>query len=75
MPGVVAAGARRHVLPVSSARADFVASGLAARPGQGPVPAEQDLREALDRDNEFGARSPRVVRPGGRAQAGPGIGR
>src|SRR5690348_4807508 len=47
MPGMVTAGARRYGLPISSARADSVAGGLAARPGQGPVPAEQDLREAL----------------------------
>jgi hypothetical protein len=33
--------------PVSAARASSVAGGFAASPGQGPVPAEQDLREAL----------------------------
>lgn len=33
--------------PVSAARASSVACGLAASPGQGPVPAEQDLREAF----------------------------
>ncbi len=43
----VAADARGHMPPVSSARADSVAGGFGARPGQRPLPAEQDLREAL----------------------------
>src|SRR6266702_8434868 len=47
MPGGVAADARRHLPPVSSARANSVAGGLGARPGQRPVPAEQDLRETF----------------------------
>ena len=38
---------RRHLPPVSPARANSVAGGLGARPGQRPLPAEQDLREAL----------------------------
>jgi hypothetical protein len=33
--------------PVSATRASSGAGGLAASPGQGPVPAEQDLREAF----------------------------
>ena len=36
-----------HMPPVSSARASSIAGGLGARPGQGPVPAEQDLRKAF----------------------------
>ena len=47
MPGGVAAGARRHLPPVSSARANSVAGRLGARPGQRPLPSEQDLGEAL----------------------------
>src|SRR5258708_5452933 len=43
----VAADARRHMPPVLSARASFVARGLGARPGQWPVAAEQDLRGAV----------------------------
>src|ERR1700750_50194 len=37
----------RHLPPVSSARANSVAGGLGARPGQRPLSAKQDLREAL----------------------------
>src|SRR6266567_2411999 len=33
--------------PVSVARVSSVAGGLAASPGQRPVPAEQDVREAF----------------------------
>ena len=47
LPGGVAARARRHLRPVSSARANFVVGRSGARPGQRPLPTEQDLREAL----------------------------